>query len=219
MTARRRRLGSIEARRRQASIGAAHTWFVRITKFILPLAALVIVAIVAARLAHDPQQLQIAAIPAEEKTRPGEIDLVEARYEGVDDQNRPYTVTASRARRIMGEEQAVALENPRGELALEDGGWIRVAAAEGLYNNTAAKLNLSGGVVITHNTGYEMKLRQVDIDTKTRASASREPVEAQGPRGHIWGQNLDVSEGGMLIVFGGPARLTLFNLQGKEKKG
>jgi lipopolysaccharide export system protein LptC len=219
VTAKRQRL-QIEGRRRQATIGAAHTWFVRVTKLVLPLAALVIVAIVVARLTQDPQQLQIAAIPEKEKTTPGEIDLVEARYEGVDEQNRPYTISADHARRVMGEEQTVALENPKGKITLEDGGTVTVDAAAGIFDNTASKLHLSGGVTVSHSSGYAMKLREVDVDVKTRYAKSAFPVQAEGPRGRLWAQDMEISDGGLLIVFGGPARLTLENQRpAKEKKG
>ena len=220
MTKPRQRPRYIGSRRRQASVGAGHTWFVRITKFLLLMAVLCIITAVIARLTQDPQQLKIAAIPEKDKTTPGQIDLVQPRYEGTDEKRRPYTVSADRAHRVLGEERVVALENPKGDITLEDGGWLAVKAAQGIYNNTAAKLYLSGGVTIFHDKGYEMHLKEVDIDIKTRHAQSGLPVEVQGPVGRLQAQSIDVSEQGMLIVFGGPARLTLWNLsRSKEKRG
>jgi lipopolysaccharide export system protein LptC len=220
VTAPRKRQRNFQPRRRHTGGGAGHTWFVRISKFLLPLGALIIVGVVGARLSQDPQTLQIAELPAQEKTTPGQIDLVRPKYEGLDAQNRPYTISAERAHRVMGQEQVVAMENPKGDIALEDGSWLSVQALEGLYNNTASTLDISGGVIVFHDSGYEMHLKDAHLDIKTRHAQTSNPVQAQGPAGGIDAQNLEISDAGNLVVFGGPVRLTLWNRSApKEKRG
>jgi lipopolysaccharide export system protein LptC len=197
---------------------------VRITKFMLPLAALVIIGVVFAKMSQDPKSLQIAQLPQQAKTTPGQIDLVKPKYEGLDARNHPYTISADHARRVMtpGREndQVMALEKPQGDLALEDGSWVSLQAADGLYDNGASTLHLSGGVTLFHDSGYEMHMKDVDVEVRTRHAKTESPVQGQGPAGAIDAQSLEISQGGDLIVFGGPLRLTLWNLSApKEKRG
>jgi hypothetical protein len=78
-------------------------------------------------------------------------------------------------------------------------------------------------VIFFHDSGYEMHLKDVRIDIKTHHAQTDLPVQGQGPAGGIDAQNLEITDGGDLIIFGGPVRLTLWNLHGtgdvKEKRG
>ena len=224
MTKSRPKLRHIQPRRRYSGGGAGHTWFVRITKFMLPAAALVIVGVVFSKMSNDQPALPIPQLPQQSKTTAGQIDLVMPKYEGLDAKNHPYVISADRAHRVMepghGNEQVVAMDKPKGDILMDDGSWISLQAADGVYNNNASTLHLSGGVTLFHDSGYELHMKDVDVEIKTRHAKTESPVQGQGPAGAIDAQNLEISEGGDLIVFGGPLRLTLWNLSApKEKRG
>jgi len=206
---------------RLAAKGSGYTWFVRIAKTALPLFALAIIAAVFSRLTQDPQIAQLAELPAkQEKTVPGNIEMVRAKYEGVDAKGRKYTLTADTATRDMGAAEAVMLEKPRADIELEGGSWLAVHAEKGRFDNKASKLFLTGGVTAYHDSGYEMHLQDISVDVAARAAASLSPVSAQGPVGELHAKNIAVTDGGQLVVFGGPAQLTLHRLKVKpEKKG
>jgi lipopolysaccharide export system protein LptC len=210
-------------RRRRVSSQGAHTRFVRIAKLALTLSALGLVGIVILRMTHDqnltPTSLPAANGPAASGSAPraAQMDLIKPKYEGHDEKSRPYTISADRAHRVMGRDQEVSLDNPKGDVTLEDGSSVAASAPQGLYNRTASSLYLSGGVTIFHNAGYELHLQDVTVDLKTKHSQSQNPVNGQGPKGTLEGRSIDISDGGELIVVGGPATLTLRNL--KEKQG
>ncbi|MDI1228511.1 MAG: LPS export ABC transporter periplasmic protein LptC [bacterium] len=194
---------------RLAARGGGYSWFVRISKITLPLVALGLIGLVVARLSEDPRQIQLTELPTKEKTTPGQVALVKARYEGMDAKGRKYTLTADKAIRNMLSDEAVSLEKPRADMALDDGGSITVHAEKGDYDNNSKKLSLSGGVTLYHDSGYEMHLQDVAIDVATRHAVTQNPVRAQGPAGELQAQNMDISDEGDLVVFGGPAFLTL----------
>ena len=206
---------------RLAARGGGYSWFVRISKVTLPLVALALIGLVIARLSEDPRQIQLTELPTKEKTTPGQIALVKARYEGMDAKGRKYTLTADKAIRNMLSDEAVTLEKPRADMALDGGSSITVHAEKGDYDNKSQKLSLAGGVTVYHDSGYEMHLQDVSVDVATRHAVTQNPVRAQGPAGELQAQNMDVSEGGDLIVFGGPAFLTLQRLKATlpTKKG
>lgn len=215
------RLGNYSGRPRSrlSAFGKGYSRFVRVAKFILPLIAFAIMAVVFARLSSDPQQAQMAERAPEQKTTPGQVEMVEARYEGVDEQGRKYTLTATRATRDMTAAQAVMLDHPEADLSLKGGGWISVRAAKGRFDNKSEKLALAGGVDIFHDSGYEMHLQNVAVDLAARHAVSKLPVTGQGPLGVIEAANVDILRAGELIVFGGPAKLKLHRVKVKEQKG
>jgi len=216
----RTRLGSFGGgnRSRLSALGAGYSWFVRITKIALPLAAIVIIGLIIYRMSAPNQALQISDIPVQEKTTPGQSELVSARYEGTDDAGRKYVVTADKAIRDMTAEKAVRMTNPKGQLALDDNGWLRVESTDGLYDNVAGTMQLTGGVKVTHSSGYIMNLQNIDIHLEDRHAVSRLPVTVTGPSGDIAAQGMEVTDGGNLVIFTGPAKMTLRNLKAPAAK-
>lgn len=203
---------------RLAAKGSGYSWFVRIAKIALPLVALAIMGVVVARLSEESQLEQLVAAPTQGKTTPGQIELVKAKYEGTDAKGRKYTLTADSATRDMNSDQAVLLEKPRADIALDGGSALTVHADKGRYDNKASKLFLTGGVTAYHDSGYEIHLQDISVDIATRAAASLLPVTAQGPVGELRAQNIAVTDQGMLVVFGGPAQMTLHRLKVKPPK-
>jgi len=129
VTALNQRRSDTYAPRRLRALGRGYSVFVRILKLILPLAALAVIGILFARLNEDPQQQKFTSLPQEEKTIPGQIELIQAKYEGVDDQGRPYTVTADKAVRAMDAPDAVLFENPMADIMLQDRTWVAAKAS------------------------------------------------------------------------------------------
>jgi len=205
---------------RAAKIGAGYTWFVRIARLALPLCALVIVGVVILRLSgSDTQQpVSIAELPAEEKTVPGEIDMVEVKYQGADAEGRMYTVTAAHARRDMSAPNSLTLEKPRADIALDGGKWLAAHAEKGLYDNDAGSLYLSDGVTLFHDDGYELKMQDMRIALKSRSGVTEKPVALQGPAALLNAAGMNIANGGDVIVFSGPVHVTLHGL-GREGRG
>ncbi|MBI1215244.1 MAG: LPS export ABC transporter periplasmic protein LptC [Alphaproteobacteria bacterium] len=201
---------SAPPRRRLRALGAGYTWFVRIAKIALPLLALVLVGVVISRMSHSPVQ-RIAEMPKQtkqDKTTPGQIELVKARYEGVDAKGRAYSLTADHASRDMNAEEAVLLDNPKAVVTLQNGGALSAAALHGRYNHASGELELSDDVTLAHDSGYVMHLQNLSVDVKTRTAASNLPLTAEGPAGTLSAAALDVADQGELVTFTGPVRLT-----------
>ncbi|HRI76667.1 MAG TPA: LPS export ABC transporter periplasmic protein LptC [Alphaproteobacteria bacterium] len=205
---------------RAAKIGAGYTWFVRIARLALPLCALVIVGVVIFRLSGDDAQqpARLAEMPAEEKTVPGEIDMVEVKYQGADAEGRLYTVTAAHARRDMSAPSSLTLDKPRADIALDGDKWLAAHAEKGLYDNDAGSLYLSDGVTLFHDDGYELKMQDMRIALKTRTGVTEKPVSLQGPAALLNASGMNIDSGGEVIVFSGPVHVTLHGL-GREKRG
>lgn len=214
------RFGQFDTPRRLRALGSGYTWFVRILRLALPLLALVLIGLVIARLMADPQKatLTTADLPQDEKTVPGHIEMVAAKYQGVDGEGRAYTITADTASRDMQNQDTVLLQNPAGDIIMPDGGVLSVRAQQGQYDTVTTDMQLSQNVVLTHGDGYEMHLQSLAGNIKARAAQSHEPVHIKGPAGTLHAQGMDIRDTGMMIVFQGPVSMTLYNL-GKGQPG
>lgn len=216
----KRRLASFDAPapRRLNTLGGGYTWFVRIAKFALPLAALVIIGIVFTRLSVDPDREKITDLPQDTKTSAGQIELEKAKYEGVDGAGRPYTLTADAASRSPETPDRVDLTAPKADITLQGGQWLALEAGKGAYDTKAGQLSLSDGVRIFHDSGNEMTTDSIEIDSKNSNAVSHTAVTAQGPLGTLTATGVTISDGGDNIVFTGPATMTL-RLPKKGSKG
>lgn len=225
--------------RRVTLVGRGYSQFVSILKFALPVGALIIVGVLIVRLSGGgmPQQ-DLTALPPTEKTTPGQVELIQAKYEGVDDQGRPYTVTADKATRAVSAPDTVFFENPVADIMLADdvtpenkklsapkggslnapkGAWVAVKGSSGSIDHKTEIMTLKDNVAVFHDSGYEMHLKDLEINLKEKSARTSLPVEAQGPMGTITAQNMLVTDQGNMITFGGPASITFFKLTSSKK--
>lgn len=140
--------------------------------------------------------------------RPDALHVVDPRYQGVDEQNRPYTVTAAVAVQA-GDADVVTLRDPRADLQLTDGGWIYLEANDGRYDRRRNWLDLSGQVTIHHDDGTQFVTEQAALDIATGDASGDAPVASQGPFGTLTAQGFRLYDRGQRVVFNGASRVVL----------
>ena len=199
----------IAPRRRRDVPGAGYTRFVRLMRLVLPVVALVLVAVLFAwpnmdgRLSSPPEKT--AAAPQ----TVGRNELVKPRFESADRQNRPFTVTADNVVQNANDPDVVMLDNPAADMKMTNGAWLAARAQKGAYRQNAEKLLLEGDVRLFHDSGYEMKTAKLLVDMKGDQAWSDQPVHVQGPAGVLDASGLQVKNDTGLLVFTGPAKLVL----------
>lgn len=194
-------------------VGRGYSRFVAVLKFTLPIGALVIIGVLIMRLSGTTAvipQPELTSLPETEKTTPGQIELIQPKYEGTDDQGRPYTVTADKATRAVETPDKVLFENPAADITLADKSWIAVKGKTGSLDHKTDILRLNDDVTIFHDGGYEMHLRDIELNLKDKSAQTAQPVKAQGPVGTIAAQGMTVKDTGNKVIFAGPAVVTFF---------
>jgi lipopolysaccharide export system protein LptC len=204
-----RRLASVVRVRRLPSPSgiARRRLVIRLTKWLLPAVALALLATVALWPEID-RVTDHARLTFHQMT--AEVDgarLTDARYRGVDQQGRPYTLTASVAKQVGPER--VNLTAPSGDMVQQNGTWLMLQAKDGVYMQQAQQLDLSHDVVLYRDDGLTMRTESAAIDLKNGAAAGSEPVHAEGPFGTLDAQGFSLVDKGQAIQFPGPARLVL----------
>ena len=133
--------------------------------------------------------------------------MIDARYHGIDEKGRPYTLTAATAQQDGPER--VNLTIPKGDITLEDGTWLMLQAKQGVFMQHINQLDLSHDVTLYRDDGTTLVTASASIDLKNGAAAGAEPVHAEGPFGTLDAQGFTLVDKGANIQFAGPAHLVL----------
>jgi lipopolysaccharide export system protein LptC len=186
---------------------------IRLTKLVLPLAALALLSLIALwpELNHSKDQGRLTF--SQFSAGVDGAKLTDAKYRGVDDQGRPYTITAKTANQVTPER--VNLTTPVGDVSMKDGTWLHIQSKDGVYLKQAGSLDLSHEVILYRDDGTTMTSESASIDLHNGAASGSEPTHAEGPFGTLDAQGFVLTDSGAAIQFAGPAKLVLNGATGK----
>ncbi len=138
-------------------------------------------------------------------------------YQGLDELNRPYTVTAHIARQRSGAMQPgaeiIELEAPRADITLTDGAWLMIESRDGVYDRGRNLLDLAGDVTIYHDNGTRFRSEVASVDITAGSARGDRPTQAQGPFGTVVSEGFEMTERGTVMVFTGRAHAVLEGTQ------
>jgi lipopolysaccharide export system protein LptC len=186
---------------------ARRRFLINLTKWVLPLAAMGLLALVALWPEIDKATMKARLAMSHVS---GELEggkLIDARYNGVDEKGRPYTITAATARQI--DPERIGLTTPKGDITLENGTWLMLTSKEGTFIQKLNQLDLVKDVTLYRDDGTTMHTESASIDLKAGAAAGSEAVHAEGPFGVLDAQGFAVMDKGTAIDFSGPAHVVL----------
>ncbi len=137
-------------------------------------------------------------------------ELLNPRFESVDEKGNPYIITAKRASQGQSnEDDLVILDEPLADVVLDGGRWLAVKAAQAAFRQETQRLLLKGDVEIFHDEGYRLYTQEMDVDMVGGYAKSSVDVRVQGPKGVLDAKGLHADRTAGLLVFKGPAKLVL----------
>ena len=186
---------------------ARRRFTVNLTKWVLPAGALLLLGSLAVwpELGHMRDQERIAF--QRMSSAVGGATVTDARYRGVDEQGRPYTVTAATAEQVT--QDRINLTTPKADTTLANGTWLMLQSKQGVYLQNSDQLDLSKDVTLYRDDGTTVTTSSASIDLKLGAAAGSEPTHAEGPFGTLDAQGFTITDKGTAIQFTGPAHLVL----------
>lgn len=188
--------------------------FVKLMKYLLPIAAMSLLALVVAwpelRPNKDRLRIDLAAVGPAGGPKP---QVLNPRVLGTDRQDRPFTITADLGSRTQtGDGRDIYLfDQPKADITLSDGSWVVITSESGRYEETSKTLYLKDNVNLFHDSGYEFTTQSARFDALDDSAAGDEPVHGQGPFGTIDSEGFRVLGGGDRIIFTGKAHMTIYN--------
>ncbi|GAB5470659.1 MAG: hypothetical protein Kilf2KO_36890 [Rhodospirillales bacterium] len=183
---------------------------VRFLRLAFPILAVLLFLTVALwrDLVPNPQLIgmEASALPSSEVE---ELTMISPRFDGLDKDGQPYTLTASRANQENEAGDLIFLEMPAADMTLTSGRWVAVNATGGRYYRQRERLELEGQVNLFHDDGFEMETSSVAVDLNSGLIDSSTPVSGHGPRGELQAQGITVGENGSVINLKGRSRVVL----------
>ena len=185
--------------------------FVHVLKLVLPALAVALVLLVVVwpqfDLGDSGFRVGVSKLQPESAEN---LSMLNARFQGLDERGRPFTITADVATQETAESDVVYLDLPKGDLTLEDESWLAVTARKGVYDRVGEFLTLQGGVNIFHDQGYHLETEEARVDLEAGRAVSDKPTHAQGPFGTVDSQGIELTDDGKRIFFTGKSRLVIY---------
>lgn len=214
---RNRRVGLTEGGARFVAIAGfkqfsdGYTWFVGFLKLALPTVAVVLVGMVLMwpQIKSAEEALSKTVVGSLRLDEVENLQMIQARYVGTDDQNRPFVLTAAGARQMSSGSDLIALEAPKGEMQIEGGKAVAISARAGAYYQKAQLLDLFGSVTMNHSGGYTVETAEARIDLRDGSAEGNKTVIGHGPAGTLRSEGFRILDNGQVVRFTGKARLVM----------
>jgi lipopolysaccharide export system protein LptC len=138
------------------------------------------------------------------------LNMLNARYSGVDENNQPFNVAADLATQAPDNEDIVELQHPKADIRTTDGDLVALTARIGHYHREDETLDLTGKVHLVHDKGFDIVTETARVDLKDGSAAGDTAVSGQGPSGELQAEGFRLRERGQVIVFTGKSRLLIY---------
>ncbi len=192
------------------SLHNRYSVFVGFMKVLLPAMAAALILLVAAwpQFTIDDGQFRLS-ISELAPDQADSLTMLNARFDGMDESDRPYTITADMATQSDSDKDLIELELPKADVTLEDGTWLALTAKSGEYRRQSRLLELSGSVSLFHDGGFELRTEAARIDLGDGVAEGAQQVEGQGGAGFIEAEGFRVLNRGARILFTGRTHLII----------
>ena len=188
-----------------------YSLFVTSMKFLLPALATALVLLVIAwpQLIPDERNLGLdfSKIAREQAKT---LNMLNAHYSGVDENNQPFNVTADMATQAPGNKDVIELQHPEANIKTTGGEVVALSARIGHYDREVETLDLNGTVHLTHDKGFEITTESATVDLKDGSAAGDDAVSGQGPAGELQSEGFRLREKGQIIIFTGKSRMLIY---------
>jgi lipopolysaccharide export system protein LptC len=185
--------------------------FVKFMKGALPMAALAL-AVVVLVYVLQPRETGRMALTFERMGRvEGDLAMVKPRLSGTDDDGLPFLLTAQSAVQEERGSDRVRLEGVAADISLKDGTALHVTAAKGVVDTKRHLLDVSGGIHVTSQDGYDARTESAKADLKAGTLHGESHIEAEGKLGRITAERFALNRETRQLRFSGHVQMLIYN--------
>ncbi len=188
----------------------SYSRFVAAAKRLLPVIAFALLVLVAIWPRLDIRFDRFGLLPKLDPRLAHDLRMLNARFTGIDRENRPYVVTADAAEQFSNDvNDLIGLEGPKADMTTQNGGWFEASSYTGTYQPQSKTLDLFGNVALFADRGDEFHTDSARVDLAHSTAEGQEHVSGQGPFGHVDAAGFRVLDRGATIIFTGKTDLYL----------
>ncbi len=181
-----------------------HSARVRLFRGVAIAGSLLAIALISAVALLNPLRHRLGDISVGRTTIDGtKITLDFPKVSGVQTDGHPFEIKARSGTQDVNVPGIIELLGIESKIGTADTSTTWVSAARGIYDSLHDKMTLAGDIRIKSSTGYDIWLRTARIDFTTGGLVSEEPVRVILDGGTIAAKQLDVSDNGHRVSFGG----------------
>lgn len=197
-----------DKRRQWAAPGGSHDRRVRIMARWLPGMVGVIVAAMIIQPLFPRGEVSFLLDRTKVAVTQDRVRVADAMYRGIDNQGRPFTVTAGNAVQQSAREPVVKMDDLSARIRMSDGP-AELTAANGAYDYDREQVTVPGQVLFTAADGYRLAAGNVSIDLKTRRVVGGGGVNGSIPAGTFSANRIVADLGARTVALEGNARLLM----------
>jgi lipopolysaccharide export system protein LptC len=139
------------------------------------------------------------------------LAMSNAHFEGLDEEKRPFSVSAEKATQVDNSSDAIDLTALQADMTMKDGAWLSMTSDTGRLQRSKKLLDLTGQVNLFHDQGYELHTRDVHVNLADDSAVGNQPVAGQGPSGELTAEGLEVFDSGQRVVFLGKTHMLFYS--------
>ena len=136
--------------------------------------------------------------------------LVKPIFMGLNKKEQPFKVTASKATRFKEESNTFYLENPVGEILIDNDKYF-LSGDSGIYNKNIQELKINGDVKFNNNSDLKFSTTEVLFDFKDQILFGEKAVSGYRNNSKIDSQGIKILNKENKIIFTGKTKLLLKN--------
>lgn len=197
-----------DKRRLWAAPGGSHDRMVRVLAKWLPGAVGVVAAVMIIGPLFPRGEISFLLDRTKVAMTAERVRVANAMYRGIDDEGRPFTVTAGSAAQVSLRDPLIRMQDLAARIRLTDGP-AELTAHGGTYDYDAEQVNVTGPVNFTAADGYRMATSNVAIDLQTRRVIGSGGVTGAIPAGTFSADRIIADLGERTVSLDGNARLRM----------
>ena len=183
-----------------------YSMFVRFMKGALPLAALGLAIVVLVYvLQPPPARMQMAF--QQLASLADDLSMQNPRLSGTDNDGQPFVISAGHAMPENKGSERIKLQDIVADFSLRDGTAIHVTAGTGLIDTKTSLLQMSGGIHILSQNGYDATTRSAIADLRKGTIHGESGINANGAFGRITAQRFAMDRSSKQLHFWGNIRM------------
>tara|TARA_X000000950_G_scaffold241198_1_gene294690 strand:+ start:438 stop:1016 length:579 start_codon:yes stop_codon:yes gene_type:complete len=136
--------------------------------------------------------------------------LVKPIFMGLNKKEQPFKVTASKATRFKEESNTFYLENPVGEILIDNDKYF-LSGNNGIYDKNIQELKINGDVKFNNNLDLKFSTTEVLFDFKDQVLFGEKAVSGYRNNSKIDSQGIKILNKENKIIFTGKTKLLLKN--------